>query len=211
MSFQRELKEEVIPNIPAPQSDDFDDIDLQFSIPLSLQAHHIAMISSQLKDPTTQHDPEPDNDDLTIFQRVRIIDKLFPPLYPFQADSWGKYMKLRPLIYRQELLQSAESDGRDELEVSEESEQELLQSVETDGREELETSVSGEPEHIRVNEWLLHNLRSSSLAVDLLTRVAKQQLSTTLPNIWEEAVLSMWYRDGTTQLAWHSKEDATSV
>ena len=92
-------------------------------------------------------------------------------------------MKLRPLIYRQELLQSAESDGRDELEVSEESEQELLQSVETDGREELETSVSREPEHIRVNEWLLYNLRSSSLAVDLLIRVAKQQLSTTLLNI----------------------------
>jgi hypothetical protein len=49
---------------------------------------------------------------------------------------------------------------------------------------------------IRINEWLLQQLRTSALEVNLLARTF-QNLSGAIDDRWQTAVLMGWYRDGT--------------
>jgi len=96
MSFQHEVKEEMSSRVRGPALDDeTDEIDLLGSLLTLLQAHHMAVTSSQPAEMTPQHHTPPDDDDddddpqddPTIFQRVRIIEKVSPS--PYSTGPWN--------------------------------------------------------------------------------------------------------------------------
>jgi hypothetical protein len=47
-----------------------------------------------------------------------------------------------------------------------------------------------------INQWLLHDLRSSPLAVNLLARTFEDEVGNIERDHWQSHVLDLWYRDG---------------